>query len=69
MGNILNSSLVGELYKFGLNSEDWLIEKDQSQNNQYLLVHRCDPDFQMRGSVEYRSQESGHWTEITIHSL
>ena len=66
MGNILKNSLVGELYKFGLNSEDWVIEKDHAQDNQYLLVHVRDPDFQMRGSVEFRSEETLSWSEISI---
>ena len=62
MGNIL----AGELYKFGLNHEDWHIEKDLSSDNQYVLVNRLDPDFQMRGSVDFSSEQSAHWNEISI---
>jgi hypothetical protein len=69
MGSFLKNTLVGELYKFGLNPEDWHIEKDQSLEDEYLLVHRMDPDFQMRGSVAFRSEENFQWSEIKIAGI
>ncbi len=62
----MKNNLIEELYKFGLNPGDWHIEKDLNVDNQYVLVNRFDPDFQMHGSVDFRSEESAHWYEISI---
>ena len=65
-------NLAGELYKFGLNSEDWLIEKDRAHNQtgqHYILINRLDPDFQMRGSVAGHPGEAPHWKDLSIASI
>ena len=69
MAKILKSFLFGELSKFGLNSVDWDLEKDNGLENTFLLVNRHDPDFKLRGIVEYQSENTAHWTELSIASI
>ncbi len=68
MRSTLNSNLLGDLYRFGLNPNDWDIERDLKKENQFLIVNRRDPDFQLKGSVEYRPKDKAHWTELSIAS-
>ncbi len=69
MNHNLNSSLINELYKFGLNPQDWNLEKDKNCDHLYLLVNRKDPDFQMLGSLELRSDQNINWSEIQICNI
>jgi hypothetical protein len=60
------SNLIRDLESYGLNPFEWQITL--STSNQYWLVHREDPDFQLEGKTDTESANA-RWLSLRIISL
>jgi hypothetical protein len=69
LSQLAKCELLAQLKSFGLNPNEWLLDRRRSHGTQLVARHRQDAEFRLLGSARVRPDGQAQWRSLSLLSL